>query len=107
MAGALLGTAMMTTLMEGAQGLHHLLLAVNPVQVAEPVVAGAQLRAGLLEDEALAGGLDAEDGVGDAAAQGLDPGRPGADAALSPQVGDGVVRGQFQHGPLAATSPKR
>src|SRR5262249_15814364 len=55
-------------------------------------------RAGLLEDEALRRRLDAQDQVGNAAAERLDGGRLVADPALLAQVLGSVVGGQLTHG---------
>src|SRR5262245_39919181 len=83
------------------QKLHHLLLAVDAIDVAEPGIAGAELRPRLLEYQRALGRLDAHDDIGHAAAEGFDLGRADGDPALSAEVVQCVGGGQFEHGHLA------
>ena len=76
-----------------SERLHHFLLAVDAVEVAEPGIARAELRPRLLEDEETIRRLDAQHDVGDAAAQRLDLRRPVADPAALAQVIGGIIGG--------------
>jgi hypothetical protein len=89
------------------QRLHHFLFTVDAVEVTEPGVARAQLWPRLLQDEQPLGRLDAQHGVGDAAAERLDAHRPGPDPALAAQVVGGVVGAQLQHGERSSAQGRR
>jgi len=86
------------------QGLHHFLLSVHPVEVAEPGVASAELRSRLLQDEYTPLGPDAQHHVGHAAAERFDRRRAGADPAARTSELEDVVGGQFEHGFLSVTA---
>src|SRR5262249_5227936 len=86
------------------QDLHDFLFAVDAVEVAEPGVAGAQLRARLFQNEAALWSLDPQDGVGYAPAQGFNAGRAGTYPSALAQVIKGIGGGQLEHGPIPSGS---
>ena len=76
---------------EGIEHLHDLLLAIDALQVAEPGVAGAKLRAGLFEDERLLRCMNPKHGIGDTPAQHLHLRRSLAKPTVGAQVIQSVV----------------
>src|SRR5438132_13955597 len=91
---------------EGIEHLHDLLLTIDALQIAEPGVPGAKLRAGLLEDERLLRCVNAEYGIGNTPAQYLHLRWSLVNPTLGAQVIQSVVGVQLQHDEQAWIYPE-
>ena len=76
---------------------HDLFFPVHPLQVTEPGIERAKLKARLFQNEGLPGRDDAKHDVGDAPSHGLRANRPVRDPTAIAQVRARVFRSQFEH----------